>query len=99
MPPKKRRAKTRTGAGFEGPRGPAPAVREATLALPERVRKNMDIDVLLLASARRALGARSDTEAVNRALAEVSRADEITEAMDALRDAGGLEDVFRHLDP
>ena len=75
---------------------PAPKVVRET-ATVERVRKNMDIDVLILARARRALGASSDTETVNRALAEVARADEIVNAFDALREAGGLDDVFGHL--
>lgn len=75
---------------------PAPKMVRETVVL-ERVRKNMDIDVLLLANARRALGTKSDTETVNRALAEVARADEIVAAFDALKEAGGLDDVFGHL--
>ena len=83
---------------YEVPKGTELAVKEPMLLEPARVRKNMDIDAVLLASARRALGASTDTETVNRALAEVSRADEILTLVDALRDAGGLADVFGHLD-
>jgi Arc/MetJ family transcription regulator len=73
-------------------------VREMLVLEPPRIRKNMDIDVELLAAARRALGARTDTEAVNRALAEVARAEVIIGAMDELRLAGGLDDVLGQLD-
>ncbi len=84
-------------ASYEVPKGTELAVKEPMLLVPARVRKNMDIDAVLLASARKALGAATDTETVNRALAEVSRADEILTLVDALRDAGGLEDVYGHL--
>ena len=86
------------GGADKMPKAPPMSVSEPTRELPARIRKNMDIDAVLLASARRALGASTDTEAVNRALAEVSRMDEILGVMDALRDAGGLMDVFGRLE-
>ena len=94
--PAKKKGK-RKGSAYPIPTSSSLNVKEPALLMPERVRKNMDIDAGLLASARRVLGARTDTEAVNRALAEVTRADGIITAMDALRDAGGLEDVFGRL--
>lgn len=84
--------------GYSVPKASEMALKEPMLAEPVYIRKNMDIDAVLLASARKALGAATDTEAVNRALAEVSRSDEILSLVDALRDAGGLDDVFGHLD-
>ena len=93
--PKKKRGKKK--GGYELPKASAMNVKEPVLELPATIRKNMDIDAALLASARRVLGARTDTEAVNRALAEVSRSGAIVDAMEALRDAGGLEDVYGRL--
>ncbi len=92
----KKKGKKRSGP-YEIAKASAMSVKEPMLALPVMVRKNMDIDAMLLSSARRVLGATTDTEAVNRALAEVSRAGTIIDAVDALRDAGGLDDVFGRL--
>ncbi len=95
--PAKKKATKKKGAPYELPKTPPMSVKEPMLELPIRVRKNMDIDAVLLASARRALGAKTDTEAVHLALAEVARTDAILEAMDGLRVAGGLDDVFGRL--
>jgi hypothetical protein len=45
-------------------------------------------------TARRLLGARTDTEAVGRALDAVILQGEVTEALDRLAAAGGLTDVY-----
>lgn len=61
---------------------------------PAVARKNMDMDVHKLAEARRILGARNDTEAVDRALDAVVYQDEVFSALDRLADAGGVTDVY-----
>ena len=47
-----------------------------------------------LAEARRILGARNDTEAVDRALDAVVYQDEVFAALDRLAAAGGVTDVY-----
>jgi hypothetical protein len=59
-----------------------------------RVRKNMDMDARKLAAAKRVLGARTETEAVDLALDYVLMVDAEFGALDRLAAAGGLEDVF-----
>ena len=61
---------------------------------PAVARKNMDMDVRKLAEARRILGARNDTEAVDRALDTVMYQDEVFSALDRLAEAGGVTDVY-----
>jgi hypothetical protein len=61
---------------------------------PAVARKNMDMDVRKLAEARRILGARTETEAVDRALDYVVFQDEVFAAIDRLADAGGVADVY-----
>ena len=64
-----------------------------------RVRKNMDIDPVKLASARKALGTATDTETVDQALDLISFQAEVMSALDRLAAAGGLVDVFRRMEP
>jgi glutamate dehydrogenase/leucine dehydrogenase len=61
---------------------------------PAVARKNMDMDVRKLTEARRILGARNDTEAVDRALDAVVYQDEVFAALDKLAEAGGVTDVY-----
>jgi Arc/MetJ family transcription regulator len=61
---------------------------------PAIARKNMDMDVQKLAEARRILGARNDTEAVDRALDAVVYQDEVFAALDRLVEVGGVTDVY-----
>jgi hypothetical protein len=64
------------------------------VAEPAVARKNMDMDVRKLDAARRILGARSDTEAVDRALDYVIRENAELSALDRLYELGGLADVY-----
>ncbi len=59
-----------------------------------RVRKNMDMDAAKLAAAQRVLGARTETETVDRALDYVVFQGEVFAALDSLAALGGLEDLF-----
>lgn len=61
---------------------------------PAVARKNMDMDVRKLVEARRILGARNDTEAVDRALDAVVYQGEVFAALDRLAEAGGVTDVY-----
>jgi len=61
---------------------------------PAVARKNMDMDVRKLDAARAILGARSDTEAVDRALEYVIAENTELTALDRLYALGGLEDVY-----
>lgn len=61
---------------------------------PALARKNMDMDVTKLDAARRILGARSDTEAVDRALEYVIQQNRELVALDRLYELGGLADVY-----
>jgi hypothetical protein len=54
----------------------------------------MDMDVEKLELARQALGARTDTEAVDRALDYVLFQAEVFTALDRLADLGGLRDPY-----
>jgi hypothetical protein len=64
------------------------------VAEPALARKNMDMDVRKLDAARRILGARSDTEAVDRALDYVISENLELSALDRLFELGGLRDVY-----
>jgi hypothetical protein len=64
------------------------------VAEPAVARKNMDMDVSKLDAARRILGARTDTETVDRALDAIIFQGEVAEALDRLVAAGGLADVY-----
>jgi hypothetical protein len=55
----------------------------------------MDMDVEKLDAARRILGARTDTEAVDRALDVVILQGEVEAALERLAAAGGVADVYR----
>jgi hypothetical protein len=61
---------------------------------PALARKNMDMDVAKLDAARRILGARNDTEAVDRALEYVIHQNRELVALDRLYELGGLADVY-----
>ena len=64
------------------------------VAEPAVARKNIDMDVRKLDAARRILGARSDTEAVDRALDYVISENAELSALDRLSALGGLADVY-----
>lgn len=64
------------------------------VAEPAVARKNMDMDVRKLDAARKILGARSDTEAVDRALDYVISENAELVALDRLYELGGLADVY-----
>jgi hypothetical protein len=64
---------------------------------PALARKNMDMDVRKLEAARLILGARSDTEAVDRALEYVIAENRELSALDELHALGGVADVYGNL--
>ncbi len=57
----------------------------------------MDMDVTKLNAVRRVLGARTDTEAVDRALDYVIFQGEVLASLDGLAAIGGLDDVYARL--
>ena len=59
------------------------------------VRKNLHIDQRKLDVARKALGAKTETETVDAALDAIAFRNEIVEGVRRLRAAGGLKDVNR----
>ncbi|MEO5816146.1 MAG: hypothetical protein ABIT20_12790 [Gemmatimonadaceae bacterium] len=61
-------------------------------AEPALARKNMDMDVAKLEAVRAILGARTDTETVDRALDYVIFQGEVSTALENLYDLGGLDD-------
>ena len=69
------------------------------VAEPAVARKNMDMDVNKLDTARRILGARTDTEAVDRALDYVISENREITALDRLYELGGLADVYGSVEP
>jgi hypothetical protein len=75
-------------------RGPAPPRR---LGRPPRgwVRKNLRIDQRKLDVARKALGVKTETEAVDAALDAIAFRQEISEGIQSLRAAGGLKDIYQ----
>jgi hypothetical protein len=66
---------------------------------PALARKNMDMDVRKLDAARAILGARSDTEAIDRALDYVIAEHREFAALDRLHALGGLDDVYGNAPP
>jgi hypothetical protein len=64
------------------------------VAEPAMARKNMDMDVAKLELARQALGARTDTETIDRALDYVLFQAEVFTALDRLAELGGLSDPY-----
>ena len=61
---------------------------------PALARKNMDMDVAKLDAVRGILGARTDTETVDRALDYVIFQGEVIGALESLYDLGGLDEPF-----
>lgn len=59
-----------------------------------RVRKNMDMDPAKLDAARAVLGATSDTETVDRALAFVAAQGRMVAALEGMAADGGLRDIY-----
>ncbi|MDP9012927.1 MAG: hypothetical protein M3O41_09800 [Pseudomonadota bacterium] len=59
------------------------------------VRKNLNIDQRKLDVARKALGAKTETETVDAALDAIAFRKEISEGVQRLRTAGGLKDIYR----
>ena len=68
--------------------------RPRKVSEPVLARKNMDMDVHKLDAARAILGARSDTETIDRALEYVIAEHKEFAALDSLHALGGLEDVY-----
>lgn len=63
-------------------------------AAGSRTRKNMDMDAEKLAKAQALLGARSETETIDRALDYVLFQGGVFDALDRLAALGGLDDAF-----
>ena len=59
------------------------------------VRKNLHIDQRKLNVARKALGVKTETEAVDAALDSIAFRQEISEGIRRMRAAGGLKDIYR----
>lgn len=59
------------------------------------VRKNLHIDQRKLDVARKVLGAKTETEAVDAALDAIAFRKEISGGIRRVRDAGGLHDIYR----
>ena len=59
------------------------------------MRKNLHIDQRKLDAARKALGVKTETEAVDAALDAIAFREEITEGVRRVRAAGGLTDIYR----
>jgi Arc/MetJ family transcription regulator len=59
------------------------------------VRKNLHIDQRKLNIARKALGVKTETEAVDAALDAIAFRQEISDGIRRLRAAGGLKDIYR----
>lgn len=58
------------------------------------VRKNMVMDQQKLDAARRALGVKTETEAIDLALDFVAFRRELAQGISAVRRRGGIEDIF-----
>ncbi len=67
---------------------------KSRVAEPALARKNMDMNVDKLERARLILGARTDTETIDRALDAVIAQDAECAALDRLAAAGGIIDIF-----
>lgn len=72
----------------------APKSRPRRVAEPALARKNMDMDVVKLEAARALLGARTDTETVDRALDYVIFQGQVFAALDRLAARGTLRDPY-----
>jgi hypothetical protein len=59
------------------------------------VRKNLHIDQRKLDVARKALGAKTETETVDAALDAIAFRNELYEGVRRLRAAGGVKDIYR----
>ena len=68
-----------------------PARVRESLTIPGRVRKNMDMDAAKLRAAQEALGARTETETVDRALDLVLGRARFEAAMDRITERGGIK--------
>ena len=73
------------------------SVSTRRLGRPPRgwVRKNLHIDQRKLNVARKALGVKTETEAVDAALDAIAFRQEISEGIRRLRAAGGLKDIYQ----
>lgn len=73
------------------------SVAARRLGRPPRgwVRKNLHIDQRKLNVARKALGVKTETEAVDAALDAIAFRQEISEGIRRLRAAGGLKDIYQ----
>jgi hypothetical protein len=73
------------------------SVSARRLGRPPRgwVRKNLHIDQRKLDVARKALGVKTETEAVDAALDAIAFRQEISKGIRRLRAAGGLKDVYQ----
>ena len=73
------------------------SVSTRRLGRPPRgwVRKNLHIDQRKLNIARKALGVKTETEAVDAALDAIAFRQEISEGIRRLRAAGGLKDIYQ----
>ena len=73
------------------------SVSARRLGRPPRgwVRKNLHIDQRKLNVARKALGVKTETEAVDAALDAIAFRQQISEGVRRLRAAGGLKDIYR----
>ena len=73
------------------------SVSARRLGRPPRgwVRKNLHIDQRKLNVARKALGVKTETEAVDAALDAISFRQEISKGIQRLRAAGGLKDIYQ----
>jgi len=70
------------------------APRRAAGRRPGWVRKNVIMDQRKLDAARRALGVDTETEAIDRALDLVAFREEVAKGFGAVRQGGGIDDVF-----
>ncbi|MBA3344533.1 MAG: hypothetical protein H0T44_04410 [Gemmatimonadales bacterium] len=59
----------------------------------KRIRKNMDMDPVKLRAVREILGAKTETEAVDRALDEIIFEHQVADGLTRLAAAGGLPNV------
>ena len=74
--------------------GPSRRVPAGSREASRWIRKNMLMDQRKLDEVKRVLNRRTETEAVDAALEEVVFRHGLVEGMRALKDAGGLEDLF-----
>jgi hypothetical protein len=76
---------------------PRDSTASRPLGRPPRgwVRKNLNIDQRKLDVARKALGAKTETETVDAALDAIAFRKELSEGVRRLRAAGGLKDIYR----